>query len=282
MASPKIIADLRLQLAAKTAVGATSATLSADVDSDGVALPTGTYYFTIDSGNSNKEYISCTKTGTALTSIKAVSRQGVETSGMVYAHNVAAPVIMTDFASYKSYIDEATIAGISPATTTTLGGVNTTTNTASSVVVSTDDVRVPSADPDTLYVPLTAFYPIGSIYMSVVSTNPNTLFGFGTWTAWGAGRVPVGIDAGQTEFDTVEETGGAKTHTLSAAEMPSHTHTIYTANSSADADWAYPNDGMTNIRTTSSAKNVVNSAGSGSAHNNLQPYIVCYMWKRTA
>lgn len=73
-------------------------------------------------------------------------------------------------------------------------------------------------------VTLDQVYPIGSIYMSAVSTNPATLFGFGTWAAFGAGRVPVGFDAGQSEFDAAEKTGGAKTHTLTAAEMPVHGH----------------------------------------------------------
>lgn len=56
-----------------------------------------------------------------------------------------------------------------------------------------------------------AAYPIGSIYISTNSANPATTLGFGTWAAFGAGRVPVGFDSGQTEFDTDEETGGAKT-----------------------------------------------------------------------
>lgn len=72
---------------------------------------------------------------------------------------------------------------------------------------------------------LGAAYPVGSIYFSTNSTNPATSLGFGTWSAFGAGRVPVGLDAGQTEFDTDEETGGSKTHTLTSSEMPSHTHT---------------------------------------------------------
>ena len=58
---------------------------------------------------------------------------------------------------------------------------------------------------------LNKVYPVGAIYMSVSSTNPGTLFG-GTWTAWGSGKVPVGINASDSDFDTVEETGGAKTH----------------------------------------------------------------------
>ena len=55
-------------------------------------------------------------------------------------------------------------------------------------------------------------YPIGCIYTTVIATNPNAIFGFGTWVSVGAGRVLVGFDSGQTEFDTVEETGGEKTH----------------------------------------------------------------------
>ena len=70
-------------------------------------------------------------------------------------------------------------------------------------------------------------YPIGSVYINASNaTNPASLLGFGTWSAFGAGRTLVGIDSGDTDFDTVEETGGAKTHTLSVAEMPSHTHNL--------------------------------------------------------
>lgn len=75
-------------------------------------------------------------------------------------------------------------------------------------------------------------YPVGSIYISVVSTNPGTLFGIGTWTAFGTGRTLIGIDSGDTDFDTVEETGGAKTKALSAhagtavADHAAHTHSV--------------------------------------------------------
>ena len=68
-------------------------------------------------------------------------------------------------------------------------------------------------------------YPVGSIYINATNANnPSSLLGFGTWVAFGAGRVPVGIDATQSEFDTAEEVGGAKTHTLTTSELPSHTH----------------------------------------------------------
>lgn len=69
-----------------------------------------------------------------------------------------------------------------------------------------------------------ACWPIGCIFTSIVDTDPAILLGFGTWTPLASGRVLIGKDAGQTEFDTLEETGGEKAHTLTAAEMPAHTH----------------------------------------------------------
>ena len=69
-------------------------------------------------------------------------------------------------------------------------------------------------------------YPVGSIYMNCSnSTNPATLLGFGTWSAFSEGRVLIGIDSSDTDFDTAEETGGSKTHTLTEAQLPSHRHT---------------------------------------------------------
>ena len=130
-------------------------------------------------------------------------------------------------------------------------------------------------------------YPVGSIYMNATnSTNPATLLGFGTWSSFGAGRVLVGIDSSDTDFDTAEETGGAKTHTLSLAEMPQHAHTL-SMNTSADGD---PDGGNRRICTDDAEASgpftpthlSMSNQGSNSAHNNVQPYIVVYMWKRTA
>lgn len=125
------------------------------------------------------------------------------------------------------------------------------------------------------------FYPVGSIYMSVKNTSPASFFG-GTWTAWGTGRVPVGINTGDSNFNTVEKTGGASTHTLTVDQIPYHSHAIVNQTgtngySSNKIQYNYA-DG-TNGNTT-----IYNTAGTGGngAHNNLQPYIVCYMWKRIA
>lgn len=155
-------------------------------------------------------------------------------------------------------------------------------------------------------------YPVGSIYMSVSSTNPSTYFG-GTWVAWGNGRVPVGINTSDSNFNTVEKTGGASTVTLTASQMPSHTHTFtgsstttnsaggHTHNIGRDTDGGSGSSrytvhkagasGAQGTSPTSSAgahthtltpKGKNGNTGGGGSHNNLQPYIVCYMWKRTA
>jgi hypothetical protein len=134
-----------------------------------------------------------------------------------------------------------------------------------------------------------AAYPIGSIFTTTVayanSAAVVTAIGGTTWTSFGAGKVLIGLDSGDTDFDVVEETGGAKTdsHTLTVAEMPAHTHT----------NWAYQ-EAFNPIRTHESkayadTNNPANSppladTGGGGAHTHdiVQPYIVVYFWKRTA
>jgi hypothetical protein len=143
-------------------------------------------------------------------------------------------------------------------------------------------------------------HPVGSIFMSASATNPATQLGFGTWVAWGKGRVPVGVDETQTEFDGVEETGGAKTHVLTMSEMPGHTHntpahthpTVQTGatalqwvsdvlTSGTNTAGVRPSGG-TDLTVGSGGAGVTSSQGGGLPHNNLPPYITCYMWKRTA
>jgi hypothetical protein len=126
-----------------------------------------------------------------------------------------------------------------------------------------------------------AAWPVGSIFISAVSTNPSTLLGFGTWSAIGAGRVLVGQDTNDTDFDTLGETGGAKTHTLTIAEMPSHTH-VQTNNSATTGGLVgyAARDTSTNNQTATGYS--TEATGGGGAHNNLQPYLVVAFWQRTA
>jgi len=97
----KIAADFTTALATALAIGGESATLQNATDDDGVALPAGRYFFAIDGNNSSKEHISCDLSGTSLTNIKSLSRQGAETTGVNLAHRIGATVTLTDFAHIK-------------------------------------------------------------------------------------------------------------------------------------------------------------------------------------
>lgn len=154
-----------------------------------------------------------------------------------------------------------------------------------------NDISDTYAKKDDMEAAMQRMYPIGSIYFSAVGTNPSELFGFGTWQAWGAGRVPVGVDASQTEFNAVEKTGGEKAHALTINEMPSHTHEISyrpIGDPSDDPFALFKSEGgitgTYNSPGTELSQDALEAkaAGGGRAHNNLQPYITCYMWKRTA
>ena len=119
--------------------------------------------------------------------------------------------------------------------------------------------------------------PIGSIEINVTGENPANYIG-GTWVAWGAGRVPVGVDGTQTEFKTAEIEGGEKNHELSVAEMPAHIHSVGTWYNSSTGAWG--NAGANNEGTYTEGAIATNSTGGNQAHNNMQPYITCYMFKR--
>ena len=169
---------------------------------------------------------------------------------------------------------------------------------------------------------IAVIYHVGCIYISVDATNPFTRFGFGTWVAFGAGKVLVGLDGADTDFDTVEETGGAKTKAISAHagadvdDHASHTHDVTSNVAVADhpagntlnevaaakaigagANEAAPTSHSHGIAAVAHAvtNNLVASAGPSATldhtvtqpnnHadlNVVQPYIVVYMWKRTA
>jgi len=141
---------------------------------------------------------------------------------------------------------------------------------------------------------LSVMYPVGSIYSNVaVSTNPATLFGFGTWVAI-TGRMVIGLDSSNTAIDTVGETGGSAdavvvshTHTATVTD-PGHTHGVPHASDSADAGQHISGNDNTGVytSTTNSATtgiSVANSTEGVSGTNaNLPPYVVAYVWKRTA
>lgn len=134
---------------------------------------------------------------------------------------------------------------------------------------------------------LNKVYPVGSIYMSVNNINPATLFG-GSWAAWGSGRVPIGVDTSQTEFNTVEKTGGDKAITLNATQLPPHQHYSVQSGGNLAADVYFTvlaggiSGGGSTVVGQYGSPSLTSSTGGGAAHSNLQPYVTCYMWKRTA
>jgi hypothetical protein len=180
--------------------------------------------------------------------------------------------------------------GTATAVTQTEGTNNTTLATTAFVATALTTVQ--------------ALYPVGSIYMNATNaTNPGTLLGFGTWAAFGAGRVPVGFNAADPLFDAAEETGGSKdaivvshTHTATSTVSDSgHAHNISTQNASVSPvsspilEGVFRNPITTLVtRSTETATTgitvgtTVASAGSSGTNANLQPYITVYMWKRTA
>lgn len=142
----------------------------------------------------------------------------------------------------------------------------------------TGNITITAADIGTSAIFL-ASHPVGSLFETTVSTNPGTLYG-GTWAAWGGGRTPVGVNTADTSFNTVEKTGGAKTHTLTVQEIPNHDHDLNAVNEGVDNPNGGYHPGWT-FNKQYTAQVMSASTGGGQAHNNLQPYITCYMWKRT-
>jgi len=133
---------------------------------------------------------------------------------------------------------------------------------------------------------LSKVYPVGSIFTAVVSTNPATLLGIGVWAAFGAGKMLVGFDGSDSDFDDVEGTGGAKTHQLTIAEMPAHDHPRGSNSNGAgftdDAGTGGLQGYMGGDQTFGTFDARLTSQGGDDAHNNMPPFITVYMWKRTS
>lgn len=194
----------------------------------------------------------------------------------------------------------------------------TTDNLEDGRVENADNVLVS----DGVYQPLvkallSLIYPRGSIYMSAENVSPETFLG-GTWVRWGQGRVPVGVLDEDSDFGEVEQQGGERKHQLITSEMPAHNHKgtytktqHYTINIPGSGDsfieipsgtdavevkyekTQFPSLVQNGARPTGHQLDIdytekvtalygVPSQGGSDAHNNLQPYITCYMWKRTA
>jgi hypothetical protein len=190
--------------------------------------------------------------------------------------------------------------------TTTATGTGSVVLSASPTFTGTPAAPTASLGTNTTQLATTAFvtaalqavYPVGSIYINATSsTNPATLLGFGTWEAFGAGRMMVGLNASDALFDTAEETGGSKdaivvshTHTAtSTVTDPGHTHSANQLGTAIPFGYGTGSDALgrggttTGSATTGITVATTNaSTGSSGTNANLPPYIVVRMWKRTA
>jgi len=188
----------------------------------------------------------------------------------------------TEFTAVKTAVNSK--ANLNGSASETFSAVTAAAGTSTTQVATTAFVETATSSTNIA----DQVYPIGAIFTTVTayanSAAVVTAIGGTTWTAFGGGKVLVGLDSSDTDFDTVEDTGGAKTHTLTEAELPAHSHDY------AGGEYTGANDYGTNMSvnnlgsTTDGRSTNFNSetVGSGTAHNNVQPYIVVYFWKRTA
>jgi hypothetical protein len=197
---------------------------------------------------------------------------------IVTATNYMASATLPNATLASATLSTPTITGVSVAPTASFG--TNTTQLATTAFVQAA---------------LQALYPVGAIYSSTVSTNPGTVFGFGTWVAYAAGRVMIGDGGGFS----AGATGGSAdavvvshSHTASTSiSDPGHAHAANTYNSGTSsgpdetlhrARGSYDPIGTTTNTTGITAATTITSAGVSGTNANLQPYVVVYVWNRTA
>lgn len=185
----------------------------------------------------------------------------------------------------KANINSPTLTGAPTSPTASAGASSTQIATTAFVTTALTNYNTVV---DTL---LQALYPVGTIYTNATDgTNPATLVGFGTWSAFGTGRVLVAIDSGNTLMDAAEETGGsadavviAHNHTLTD---PGHIHSVSGTrnyNQTDDRNGSESTRLGAQVDTDSATTGItLASAGVAGTDLNYQPFITVYYWKRTA
>ena len=198
----------------------------------------------------------------------------------------------TEFTAVKTAVNSK--ADLNGSATETFSAVTAASGTSTTQVATTAFVDTATS---------AAAYPVGAIFTTVTAYADSaavvTAIGGTTWVAFAAGKMLIGLDSSDTDFDTAEETGGAKTHTLTASEIPDHNHVykyvngqgsgsgVNFAGSSTALSFNYKKtdtDSITNTTNHSRDETSITSGTypGGGSHSIMNPYIAVYMWKRTA
>lgn len=120
-----------------------------------------------------------------------------------------------------------------------------------------------------------AFYEIGDLFLTTRNENPSVRFG-GVWELFGKGKTLVCVNEDDNDFNEVKKTGGEKTHTLTINEIPYHDHKGYLSGGDKKSITQASHGGYNSAQATQDTT----STGGNKPHNNLQPYITCYIWIR--
>lgn len=125
----------------------------------------------------------------------------------------------------------------------------------------------------------TVAWPIGAVFISTLASNPAVILGYGTWIPFGQGRLLIGLNIGVPPFDTIGNTGGSQSHTLTVPELPAHHHrTPASTNPTVGSEGLMGSDGPSDDFVDGDTTDT----GMGNAFNIMNPYIIVAMWLRTA
>ena len=297
MAQQKFTNNAVATLSASINSTATTITVASGQGALFPTLSTGDYFYAtiIDSSN-NIEIVKVTARSTdSLTVVRA--QESTTGRSFVGGDSISLRVTAAGLNNFAGQDKNNTFSGANTfSSTLTISGAATVSGSLSVPTQSFGDNDTSAASTAFVQAALAAVYPIGSIYTATVSTNPGTLLGFGTWTAFGAGRVLIGAGTGGGGTYTAGATGGSKdavvvshTHTFTGSALPAHSHTYLRPSTTLPQSGSSTNCFVPgNISDTTSAVSAGTPSGTNSTEGvsgtdaNLPPYIVVYMWKRDA